>query len=132
MATTAVDIVKLNYSAATEMTYLASGTGHDTIDGTDGATLSFPGGDSDYIVLGIDNPTAAGSITIKAGDEKVAPNAALGDLTITLANVNEYLLCIDTSRHMKLDGTVEITRTATSAVRVKAFWLDNGGARRTY
>lgn len=81
----------------------------------DGWILSPPAGLSfdDHLTIRLTVTTAA-TIVFKAGVRYPAQRPDLGDLSITMATSDSRMICIETSRFLQKDGTINITGTNTT------------------
>lgn len=100
-----------------------SGTanGLDPTTAADGWVVSPPsGGTFDERLIFRLTVTTAATIVFKAGDRYPAQRADLGDLSITMATNDSRMICVETSRFLQNDGTINITGTNTTD-RVQAY-----------
>ena len=107
---------------------LDGGDGSGTANGLDAAdatgwTISPPSGLSfdERLILRFVVTTAA-TFVVKAGDRYPAQRVDLGDLSITMATSDVRMICIETSRFLQNDGTINITCTNTTD-RLQAYML---------
>jgi len=77
----------------------------------DGWEISPPSGEQfdERLMLILYADATGDDFTVKAGDRYPAQRADLGDLTVTLAALDERHLIIETSRFLQNDGTIVVT-----------------------
>ena len=95
--------------------------GLDPTSAADGWVVSPPSGLTfdERLIFRLTVTTAA-TIVFKAGDRYPAQRADLGDLSIVMAANDSRMICIETSRFLQNDGTINITGTNTTD-RVQAY-----------
>lgn len=94
-----------------------AGAGGNGIVATDsnGWAVSPPSGQSfDERTIFRMTVTTAATIVFKAGDRYPAQRADLGDLSITMATNDSRMICVETSRFLQNDGTINVTCTQST------------------
>jgi len=101
--------------------------GLDPSNAADGWVVSPPSGlQFDERLIFRLTVTTAATIVFKAGDRYPAQRADLGDMNVTMATNDSRMICVETSRFLQNDGTINITGTNTTD-RVQAYMLPKAG-----
>lgn len=119
MARTAITVDALTESSASAPT-------STTIDATNSHVIAATA-KVGKTVLRINNTTASTkTITVLAGDNPPAHAAGQGDLTISLTQNQTKVVCLDTSRFLQDDGTVNLDVAASMTGTIEAYQLPQG------
>ena len=105
MARTAVTVQRFGQGDTAALTATA-------VDPTNGHVVT-PTDPNALFVIVLNTYAGTRTVTLKAGDEDVSPNAAQGDQVISVAQNELRAIKVDCSRHLQNDGTVNIDLQAS-------------------
>jgi hypothetical protein len=91
-------------------------------------TLTITGAsDADKLLIIINNTTAGSKkVTIKKGENPPAVRKGLGDLVVTLAEKTQQIVCVESARFAKADGTIEVSCEASTTGFLSAVRIPHG------
>lgn len=86
-----------------------------TINVTNGGNIA-AAGDTSKLILRVTNTAGVSkNVTIKAGASPPAVRNGLGDLVVAVPTVSERLIVLESARHTKADGSIDIDYEAAMA-----------------